>query len=132
MIKDREYEEILLNQWQPLQTMLYDGWILRFANGYTKRANSVNPLYFSNDDVVDKIKHCERIFASHHLKTTFKITPFIQPKNLDEILKHEGYSIIEHTSVQRIDLKQLKQLNNQHVHIDNHVNEECLRNKLTF
>jgi ribosomal protein S18 acetylase RimI-like enzyme len=126
MIQDRIYEEILLNQWQPLQTMLYDGWVLRFANGYTKRANSVNPIYFSTIDVVDKINHCERIYASHRLKTTFKITPFIQPKNLDEILNHEGYSTIDHTSVQRIDLKQLEQPNNQRVHIDDRVNEEWL------
>ncbi|MDB5085123.1 MAG: family N-acetyltransferase, partial [Bacilli bacterium] len=35
-------EELTLNNWQPLQTMLYDGWLLRFAGGYTKRANSVN------------------------------------------------------------------------------------------
>jgi hypothetical protein len=32
----KTFEELLLNMWPALQTKLYDGWILRFANGYTK------------------------------------------------------------------------------------------------
>jgi hypothetical protein len=32
----QEIEEISLNAWPSLQQILYDGWILRFANGYTK------------------------------------------------------------------------------------------------
>jgi ribosomal protein S18 acetylase RimI-like enzyme len=126
MIREREVEEILLNQWQPLQTMLYDGWVLRFAEGYTKRANAVNPIYFSNEDVYAKIKHCESIYASHQLKATFKMTPFVQPTNLDGLLANEGYSIIDHTSVQSIELKQLKQPTIENVRIDDHVNEEWL------
>lgn len=69
--------------------MLYDGWVLRFANGYTKRANSVNPIYFSNEDVSIKIKHCESMYAAHQLKTTFKITPFVQPTNIDGLLAND-------------------------------------------
>jgi GNAT superfamily N-acetyltransferase len=126
MIREREYEEILLNQWQPLQTMLYDGWVLRFAEGYTKRANSVNPIYFSNEDVYVKIKHCESIYAAHQLKSTFKMTPFVQPTNLDGVLEKEGYSIVDYTSVQRIELKPLKQPTIENIHIDDHVNEEWL------
>ena len=38
-------EEVALNAWPSMQHMLYDGWLLRFSNGYTKRANSVNILY---------------------------------------------------------------------------------------
>jgi hypothetical protein len=42
---DFTIEELSMNAWPSIQTVLLDGWILRMSNGYTKRANSVNPLY---------------------------------------------------------------------------------------
>jgi N-acetylglutamate synthase len=44
-------EEISLNAWHPLEQILYDGWILRFAEGYIKRANLVNPVYLSTQNI---------------------------------------------------------------------------------
>ena len=41
----RYLEELALNAWTSIQTVVYDGWLIRFSNGYTKRANSVNPIY---------------------------------------------------------------------------------------
>jgi len=121
-------EEISLNQWQPLQTMLYDGWVLRFANGYTKRANSVNPIYTSTVDPNEKIAACERIYAAHHLKTVFKITPFVQPANLDEMLENRGYSLVDPTAVQILDLKTTKPPTHYHVEIDRQIGEAWLEN----
>jgi len=54
-------EELSLNHWQPLSTLLYDGWVLRFADGYTKRANSINPIHYSTCDLQEKIKECEKM-----------------------------------------------------------------------
>ncbi|HFL2538672.1 TPA: hypothetical protein ACG3G9_003832, partial [Clostridioides difficile] len=85
-------EELSLNHWQSLSTLFYDGWILRFANGFTKRANSIQPIYDSTHDVFAKIDECERIYASNQLSTIFKITPFIQPDHLDQLLQDRGYS----------------------------------------
>ena len=53
-----QLEELSINAWPSLQTMLYDGWVLRFSDGYTKRANSSNPLYggvLSVDEKIDVI-----------------------------------------------------------------------------
>jgi len=37
----RLYEELSANAHPALKTIIYDGWILRFSDGYTNRSNSV-------------------------------------------------------------------------------------------
>lgn len=53
--------EISLNAWCSLQQNLDDGWILRFADGYTKRVNSVNPIYPCNKNVRKSYQYFYRI-----------------------------------------------------------------------
>lgn len=116
-------EELSLNNWQPLSTLLYDGWILRFSNGYTKRANSVSPLHYSTNDLNQKIGDCERIYSSNNLHTTFKITPFVKPKNIDDILAERNYSLIDYTSVQTIDLDTIIQPTYHSVKLNENIND---------
>jgi ribosomal protein S18 acetylase RimI-like enzyme len=97
-------EELSLNAWPSLQTMSYDGWILRFAEGYTKRANSANPLYSSSIDIDEKIRFCEYVYQKRNLPTVFKMTSSVYPGALDEKLHAKGYQIDSPTSVQTIDL----------------------------
>ena len=52
-------EERSLNAHPAIETQFYDGWVLRFAGGYTKRANSVNPLYVGALPLDEKIAFCE-------------------------------------------------------------------------
>lgn len=87
--------------------MHYDGWVLRFANGYTKRANSINPIHYSTCDLNSKFKECESIYAANKLPTTYKITPFVHPMNLDDTLEQEGYSLLDITSVQTLTLDRI-------------------------
>ncbi|XOI98242.1 GNAT family N-acetyltransferase [Paenibacillus polymyxa] len=111
-------EELSLNHWQPLSTLLYDGWILRFAKGYTKRANSIQPIHYSTLDVHEKIEECERIYASNQLSTIFKITPFIQPDHLDQLLQDKGYAVVDLTRIQTRSLEHIKEPEHQAVQID--------------
>src|SRR6185436_1480508 len=97
-------EELSLNAWASLQTMVYDGWVLRFAGGYTRRANSVNPLYSSSIDIDEKIHFCETVYQKKNLPAVFKMTSSVYPGNLDEKLHLQGYQIDSPTSVQTIDL----------------------------
>jgi N-acetylglutamate synthase len=100
-------EEASLNAWPALQHVLLQGWLLRFAGGYTKRANSVNALYgipTSHQATEDRITQCEAHYARHDLPAVFRITPFVQPGDLDARLSARGYRQIDTTHVQTLDV----------------------------
>jgi len=101
----RRLEEVAMNAWPALQQMLFDGWIVRFAQGYTRRANSVNPLFESHLDVVDKVVACERLCAAKELPTVFRLTPCASPPQLDQVLAQRGYRVIDPTLVMHLDLQ---------------------------
>ena len=77
---------------------------MRFANGYTKRANSVNPVYIGTKDVYEKIARCEQIYRDKNLKPIFRITPLAHPENLDVILADAGFEKKDVVSVQVLNL----------------------------
>lgn len=106
---NKHIEELSLNHWPALSTLLYDGWILRFADGYTKRSNSINPIYYSTYDLNTKIEECEKLYSSNHLPTIYKITPFVHPTHLNETLEESGYAAIDTTSVQSLNLDNISE-----------------------
>ena len=87
----RTLEEISLNALPCLQQILYDGWVLRFAEGYTKRANSVTPLYPSSQDLSQKIDRCEEIYCRFKLQPIFRLTNTSESEALDLALAQLGY-----------------------------------------
>ena len=98
------YEELSLNAHPSLQTQFYDGWILRFANGYTKRANSVNLIYPSILNINDKLAECEKRYFEQGLSSIFKITDS-HDVNIDQTLEQRGYAIIDPVYVMEMDLR---------------------------
>jgi ribosomal protein S18 acetylase RimI-like enzyme len=100
----RTIEELSLNAWPALQTVLADGWVQRFAGGYTRRANSVNPLYPAADDLETKIARSERLYRDRGLPVVFKLTDASHPAGLDAFLAARGYALDARTSVQCLDL----------------------------
>jgi len=100
----RSLEERSLNAWPSLQQILYDGWILRFSEGYTRRANSVNPMYRGSGGVYEKVMACESIYRSKRLPPAFRITPLAFPADLDSVLADRGYRREAPTSVQTLPL----------------------------
>jgi GNAT superfamily N-acetyltransferase len=99
----RRVEEAALNAWPALQQMLFDGWLLRFAQGYSKRANSINPLYPSTLDLEEKVMACERCYAAKAQPPIFRLTPFASPA-LDPLLERRGYDQVAPTMVLHLDL----------------------------
>jgi len=100
----RSIEELSMNAWPSLQTHLYDGWILRVSNGYTKRANSVNLLYQSQINIEQKIDYCKKFYKNLDLPVIYKVTLDSDSLVIDERLKELGYSKIDETSVRILDL----------------------------
>jgi len=99
----RFYEELSFNSHPSLQTQYYDGWMLRFSNGYTNRANSVNMLYPSTLDLQTKIAFCEERYFNQHQPCVFKVTEGSE-ESLDLLLEDRGYQVVTPTDVMRMDL----------------------------
>jgi ribosomal protein S18 acetylase RimI-like enzyme len=96
----RRFEEAGFNAWPALQTRLLDGWVVRLAGGYTKRANSVNPTYPSLDgDLRAKVDRAETIYRARGLPLIFRLTSFGCPPGLDELLTDRGYRHLDPTLV---------------------------------
>lgn len=96
-------EEFSINAWPALQTVLLDGWLLRFADGYTKRSNSISALYEGEElSLADKIARSEEIYRQAGQPAIFKITPFVDPR-LDPMLGERGYKTIEPSLVMELD-----------------------------
>ena len=98
----RFIEELSFNAHPALNVVFYDGWHLRFAGGYTKRANSVNMLYPSRIPTAEKIDFCESLYAKQSLPTVFKITPL--SISIDNILARRGYSVVSTTNLMVMDI----------------------------
>jgi len=95
----RTIEELSMNAWPALRSVACDGWVLRFSDGYTRRANSVHPLYPSSCDLAEKIAEAERLYQERGLPAIFKLTAESQPRALEAALVERGYEVEAETSV---------------------------------
>ncbi len=87
----RSVEYMLMRSWPALKQEVYDGWIIRTANGYTKRVNSISPYYESFFDLDEKIEFCENYFNKKGLDIAFKLLEDKNCLEIDEILEKRGY-----------------------------------------
>src|SRR5215467_6139135 len=83
-------EETCLNAWPALRQVLLNGWVLRFSEGLTRRANSTNPLRGPRETGDGMIAACEALYQRRGLPTIFRLPSIIEP-DLDERLEGRGY-----------------------------------------
>src|SRR5512135_315385 len=86
-----QVEETCMNAWPALKEIFYDGWLIRLANGQTRRTNSVNVIGEGRRALADKIAYCEDIYRAHGQPPYFRVLS-TGPKDLDLALDARGYS----------------------------------------
>ncbi len=114
----RTVQEAALNGWPALREIVFDGWLLRFADGHTRRANSVHPLWPGTYPLDGKIRHCEAVYAAQGLPTLFCV-PSTAPPDLGHALDERGYGPPEdETRLLHMDLARTAPLLPEGVHLD--------------
>jgi N-acetylglutamate synthase len=93
----RQVEERALNAWPAFQTVLCNGWALRFSDGYTKRANSANAVTPSGRfDHVRRV--VEALYPRQGLPAVFRLSP-LAGGDVDAELASVGYRHLDDTLV---------------------------------
>jgi ribosomal protein S18 acetylase RimI-like enzyme len=95
----RRLEEIALNASGPPNPRFFDGWVLGFTPGKSKRVRSINPFYGSTLPLEAKVDACRQLYAAAGLPCIVRLTPFVQPPELEEWLITQGYERFDDTLV---------------------------------
>lgn len=82
-------ESRLVNAWPAFEVEIADGWMLRFAEGYSKRANAATPIL--PDATLDSglLEHIMRSFEERGITPCFRLTGIESPE-ADEVLAASG------------------------------------------
>jgi ribosomal protein S18 acetylase RimI-like enzyme len=104
VLEARRLEERALNASGAFQSLLYDGWLLGYRAGPTKRLRCVNPLYPSTLPLAEKVAYCVGFYAGARLPAIFRLLPFSEPPALDDWLEANGWRAFDRTRVLRVAL----------------------------
>jgi GNAT superfamily N-acetyltransferase len=86
----RRLETLTFAAWPALRAVSRDGWVLRFAEGHTKRANSANALGPGTGPLAPRLDAFEAEYRREALPPIFRVTPLAEP-GLDQALAARGY-----------------------------------------
>ncbi len=86
----RGIEERLVNTWPAFQTILVEDWVLRFAEGYSKRANSASPLRPGAGLTPAVEKAVRKLYGQAGLPEIVRITPLAAP-DVEQRLDDAGF-----------------------------------------
>ena len=95
----RRLEELALNASGAFKSLVYDGWLLGYRKGRSKRLRCVNPFYRSSLDLDRKLEYCIEFYRDRRLPAVFRLLPFSQPPELDGLLDKRGWPAFDRTLV---------------------------------
>lgn len=86
-------EAVSLRAWPAVEEAWQGGWLLRASGGYTRRANSVQPIGEPGDALPAAIGRAAAWYRARTLRPVFKLTDIAVPATLDEALAEAGWLI---------------------------------------
>ena len=95
----RRLEELAFRGWPALETQDRAGWRLRFAGGYTKRANSINALGPDAQADLSTLQSLEAAYRERNQAPVWRLSP-LAPPSMGDILSARGYRTIERSLLQ--------------------------------
>ncbi len=119
-------ESRLVNAWPSFDYQVYDGWILRLADGYSKRANSATP-FLPHAALDEELIDCMIArFVEANVRPTFRLNG-LQAADVDERLRLRGFKEIEPTHVLVAPIKQGDGEIDREVELVPHVSKRWVR-----
>lgn len=106
----RKIEELSMNAIPSLSSTFYNGWVLRYSEGLSKRANSVYPIYKGSQSMEQGIDYCESFYRQKEQRPIFKITEMPEVLKMDGILESKGYEKVAPTNILTLDLEKTNNL----------------------
>ena len=108
----KQFQEFLLNSWPAKHYFFLNGWILRFTDGITSRANSVFPIrYTGNDETLENdIDIIEKAYRAHNLPPVFTMHELYEPESLKDKLLTRGYELYDHTRALGVGIDEIQSI----------------------
>lgn len=101
----REVEAMASRAWPALEVLDLDGWRLRWAAGFSRRANSVWPQAVANPgDLASRLDLIEALYAQRGVRARYQVSVASRPPDLALRLAERGYRREVDTSVETASL----------------------------
>ncbi len=129
-------EELQNNAFPALQAVMYDGWSIRFGDGFTYRVNCANPMYPEALPSEEKIDYAERLYRQSGLSMAiFKLHQGMdrdQCASCEAILDQKGYAVERRGNIFVCDLRGFQQTPGAPVSIASKLSDGWLTGFLTM
>lgn len=99
----RQCEECLVNVWPAVTTLIMEGWAVRFAHGYSSRANSASAIVAGASVSVGLLRHIEGLYRREGLKPRFRLTP-VADAGTEKLLLAQGYRVLDESMTMTLPL----------------------------
>lgn len=125
-------EGIHAETWPAIETWDFDGWQLRFARGYTRRANSITTTERGTRPVDAKIVACEAAYEARHVAPVFRLPSTAEITEIDQALQQRGYAKADKTSIRVAALDAPLPPRGDDVNVARRLTDEWLHHQVTW